>query len=1009
MSKKGNHATFLALTTSCLLLAATMSLIAPQHPAWAAETWMPKFDINQSVYVDPSLSVDAIAPVDLRALPPKLASEAARNHLKVFVVMAKKGDETVNCSQKFAVCKLEQLMGRWNAQLPQDDYVLLLIVRSDTDWRKVSYAANLGNRPRGFGVGPKSLNLEKWAKGTNGGVAFLPRDTEGYVLHVVADINDLMDKAKSDQEAQKVHEQFMSDLPGYLMLGTGLLSAIALGVFLAIRYGKEREEALKAILKLRDSLFKANGNYMEIQDNYLDFLSEQGDDWKTRFQGQTLTAYTQAVTDYAALSARISCANDLMSKAEKEFAQGNYFSVQGFREAIRLLTTAAVTVSGDSLPLNERSLFSSEVQEDTYNPSALLENMDQLFQRTNQALSSILESFSIAKANSTEVTKLSEEISKLSERLTTAGVSTTPYSQRLSVVLDQLSGLNAALQIDPLSASTDSGTLRDAAKSITTDMNTALSLAHDLAAADASLVDALSPVKNQRAQQVQYSYPGSDTTSGAAQSFRLDEDGYNPDAVVDSVQRLLEASRKSMQAAKLPASVEQKNEALKLIAQIPLLVSRTLEAKDYVSSTVTAIASTLSQLNQEIPTAQQALATLTEGFLPVNYASVERNATQALATASQTVQRLVEIKHAYFEQRFIGAAAKLTAVRGDIQSSRDGLLAIHSQLETLVQLRDRARQTSAQIQDSLPQIKERLEQTKFTTAAQTDEDFRDNGVKATSLAEKVAADKADWIKCDQEATSVQLALTTVCQNIEANLSAYGALRSKVEECQRLFDVVVNLVNNSLVRTATRQDLQVASQTKVGIEESMQVAKSDWQSLTESLHQVVGSLNSTQQAARQDIAMAERAENAINVAARTIDGVPGSFSVSRSIGGSYSSFGYGVSADVGTAQSRLRNARSAYERQEYEEAINLANSASSSAEDAQAEAERQVQVEINAAISAWEYQERLRREAQEEADRLARQAADDLRRATESNDDSSNLGTISGPDTTTTDSFGGGDF
>lgn len=1012
MSKNGNRKSGFVLNASALMLAATIALSVASSPALAAATWLPEFNPSQSVYVDPSLKADSVAPVDLSALPPKLAAEAAKNNLKVFVVMAKKGDESLgDCKQKFAVCKLEQLMGKWNARLPQDDYVLLLVVRSDTDWTKVSYAANLGNRPRGFGVGPNSLELDKWA------VAYLPRDPGNFALHVVADINALMDKAESDAAAKQAQAEFMAALPGYLMLGTGFALALALGVFLALRYRKERATAFSAIETLETALDAANTNYMQIQGNYLDFLSEQGNDWKSKFQGQTLVSYSSAVAAYADLSARIAAANERLDSAKKQFAAGNVLSVEGFREAYRLLTSERVVVTGDSLPLNERSLFSSEVEEDSYLPDDLLRNMDDLFQRTNHDLSSIMESFGQAQTNSQEVGKISAEVRGLAEQLAGQGISSAPYSERLQAVLVGTQQVQANLQKDPLAASSDSARLRQSTEAIAADIKTALGLVEALASTEKSLFEAQTKVDGQRSKAVKYAYPGTDAPAQSAPKYQLAEDGYNPDFYAKQARAALGKSREALQQAKLTEAREFEKQAQQFIAEMTAVIASSLEAQSFVADTAASIIGTLNQLNQELPQAEAALASLKSDFLPVNYGAVEGYAAAALKLASDTVDHLAQVQRAYFEQRFMASAEQLKEVKGNIQSGRDGLLAIHNTLLNLQQLRVSSREASSQIQARLRKLEARLEQTAFTTAAKTEETFRTFSKQAGTLAQEVAAAKADWVKCDREAKELQTGLNQVAEAIENQLAAYNKVKSEFSQCELQFAQVESVVGDSRVRQPARQKLESARQAKAKVESALKVARSDWSSVNQSLILANQSIEAVQSAARQDIRLAEEAARDIDSAESRIAGVPSSFSSSRSIGGSYQTFGSGIYADTSSARSTLRSAQSANQRQDYEEASRQAERAKSQADEAREEAERQVQAQINAAVAAWEYAESQRRAAEAEAERQ-RQAAEEAQdRASESSYtssstssyDTSSSGSFGGDSGGGSGSFGGGDF
>src|SRR5262249_28584529 len=150
-----------------------------------------------------------------------------------------------------------------------------------------------------------------------------------------------------------------------------------------------------AIDKLSPLMESANKLYLQLSTSYLGFLTAQAD-WSDRFKGKTLLAYKAAVKDFADFSVRQKCANELLDKAKKLLKQGG---IKQLQEGVEILTTRAVTITGDNLPLEQAKLFGGLVVKTEYKPDALLAAMSDLFDKTNQALAGIIAAFDGAKKN----------------------------------------------------------------------------------------------------------------------------------------------------------------------------------------------------------------------------------------------------------------------------------------------------------------------------------------------------------------------------------------------------------------------------------------------------------------------------------------------------------------------------------------------------------------------------------------------------------------------------------
>ncbi|MBZ0189985.1 MAG: hypothetical protein K8F91_27320, partial [Candidatus Obscuribacterales bacterium] len=122
--------------------------------AQSSQTWLPdrEFNPDQAVYLDPGLKNHPRYPVSVNGLEAKLQAEGKTHGLKYYFVLSEQGPESNPTSDKFAVWKLDQFAAMVASKLPADDYVLILLIRSNADPNKFSYAANGGNRLQQYGL-----------------------------------------------------------------------------------------------------------------------------------------------------------------------------------------------------------------------------------------------------------------------------------------------------------------------------------------------------------------------------------------------------------------------------------------------------------------------------------------------------------------------------------------------------------------------------------------------------------------------------------------------------------------------------------------------------------------------------------------------------------------------------------------------------------------------------------------------------------------------------------------
>jgi SHS2 domain-containing protein len=739
---------------------------------------------------------------------------------------------------------------------------------------------------------------------------------------------------------------------------------------------------MEAIDAFRASLDRANENYMALEREYAEFLSQQGSDWSSRFSGMTLVAYAAAVKDYADLSARIEAASLRLSEADAAVRNNGFLSVSGLQQAVSLVQDLPVTVTGDILVLEKRTLFGSAVQQFDYLPSQLLQNMGQLFDRTNQALSQIMPAFRDASENEGKVAELLASVNTLVGQLTVLEVSATPYDVRRAAILSATQQFSDKMLSDPLSAYNESSEVVNSAQLLIDDLKKAIALVAILAQTQKCLSDALGNLQAKRQEAISYSFPSAETPADVSPTFLLAEPGHNPDAIGAQVRQLLASASRALQQGNVAECSTNNELAIALIDDLPNLVTASLAARSFVSREVVPVGEALEKLREEIPLAQSALTALGNDFMPGSFSSVARNVTAANAVAEQVGGQLDEVKSAYFKQYFMAAEKQLIAVRSAIQSSREGLSAIHIALDTLLKLKAAAQEANRNLQIAFSALEVKLSEKDFSTSARTIAEVGLQRKQVALVSNLASSVKPDWAKIKQDAEQLARAIHLIAQVIDSQVLAHSVASRGLELSQSRFENAALLVSQDQVRDAAASKLQSVRQLLSAAQLNMQTAHYDWKAVSQNLAQVDEEIAAAEELAKADIELADTSARAIHLAKCRIEEVPSSYATVQEIGGETISFGADVVADTSDATAILGRAQAALLRKEYEEASRLADLAKSTAQTAQENAENAVEALVAAAVQAWQLVEKQRLEVLAEEERqakLVRDAADELLR------------------------------
>ncbi|MBX3073410.1 hypothetical protein KF913_05775 [Candidatus Obscuribacterales bacterium] len=907
-----------------------ISVIGAQ-PAFAQnqQTWLPDFSPDRHVYVDPLLSNNRQAPVNLSSIESDLIREGQRHGLQVYVVATQQGSDLLQ-SDIPGRDALDKLVLKWQSRpgFPSDNYLVVMWVRRADNPNKGSVAANGGNWFSDWNMtgayfsdpqnGPVIPNLRR----------FMPQDPAGAFVAVVQTVNSDIDTIKARQAKAEADRKLQEMMPYYL--GGGGLAIAFLGtlIWLLMRNSSRRKRAQKLIADFETSLNSANELYLKLRD-YRGFLTDQGD-WKSRFKGRTLTTFTAACKDFADFSVRRKVANDTLEAAKKAFERNRFPSIKGLTECEELLSKRVITITGDDLPLEEATLFGGLVEKADYEPGALLNAMSELFDKTNKALSGIVKAFEGARQNKTDVEQLDAQVNGQRKDIEAAELTMAPYEATIAELKRGQAAFVAILSSDPLEAFSGSETVEAGYKALGEKLIRAIGIKKSLPAVKTQIDGAESKATKKRGEDAVYLYVLGEgesqpqTAQGA--KFMLAEKGSNPDTFVADARGSLKSAHELVYAAKLDEAVTAKEKAEALAKQASDLVDDIVAAKAWVETKVTPARNTLASLRTELPDADTAVVELKSDFLAKNYGSHPTAVDESHATEKGTPSLLAQVKALYDAQNFVGARALVKSTQAALDGARTKLTQAHALLKELRRLRQDSRDTVATCLTTAQRLRAKLRDNAFTTAAATDNAFADADRKLG--LQKAEADKkiADWPAVNKAVHEVVASFDGFDKAIDAQRRAYDQAKEDFAVLDAAIGYAAPKVANDVTTDDTKRALASVRTARGQLQNKLNTAKSDWVALSREAGELKADADGAKEQAELEIKTCAEAQSAYQSASEKINEV------------NRRSYGEGVDADLSTANSRLRESSSYFRNKDYAEAKSKAKQAYKAAEDADDAAE-----------------------------------------------------------------------
>jgi len=466
---------------STLLL--VVAFASPAHAQGAGSTWLPDFDKDKHVYVDPQLQGSVPELEQLSQLEQRVADEGRKNGLAIYVIATEAGSENLPARYsgdryswpRWGQAKRDELVLLWQNKpgFPKDNYLIIVWVRFQVNKDlHNSIGAGAGSKPAASGVDAQRLD-DSYSGPVYPTMAQHEKDPSRAVTTIIANVNNDIDTFPERERARLASEAWWSKFWSVcwkVVLGIALLIGL---VAMTTHYLNAKDEAEKHIKEWREKLHSSNKLAIDLRDAYLALLSESGD-WQKKFTGSTLARYQAATIDFAEFGVRNDVANGLVTKAESAANGCRFPAVAGFRKAVSLLTVDMVPVTETYTSVQGVPLFEAFTPRLSYHPNELLHSMSDLFERINRELSSIMTAARSALKFKTELHRLTAEVASLKDKLTQAELPLEPYASRLDDIKSNLDEAVRQASADPLDCSAELERLHELATALKQEMERAL-------------------------------------------------------------------------------------------------------------------------------------------------------------------------------------------------------------------------------------------------------------------------------------------------------------------------------------------------------------------------------------------------------------------------------------------------------------------------------------------------------------------------------------------------------
>ncbi|HEY9775746.1 MAG TPA: hypothetical protein V6C81_18420 [Planktothrix sp.] len=471
---RGKATLLLAAVVTCLFLSSTAF-------ADGTSTWLPDFNKDTHVYVDPQLKTTNPALSQIAAISDKLVEQGKRNNLAIYIVATQAGSESLPTDGRnttpWGRAKADDLILLWQQQadFPKKDAIVIVWVNSkksfsDDGWSVAGWA---GTRLQ--------QDYELTTYSVDSLVQPIVRlqfnDPTRSLLQIVAAVNENIDsyaQRKADNDRQNHETGVFFKWVGIVLGSVFLIGLVITGISSMFGPDKNQKAAQDKINEWGEQLSSADKLATTLRSSYLGLIEHAENGTDNLFDGATNAAFQAAAQDFREFTSRNNAAKARLDEAEKS-AHGS----KGYTTALELLTTIPVKVDGPALTLKNVKMFDDFAPSVRYTPPELLTSMLELFNKSNSVLADIIAKVSQAVEEKKHLEPLALTLVTLQDELTKQGLSLETYRERLKQVAEpQLQNSAQAAISDPLAHLDAAVELRHIAEQLKSEMEEAIASKH---------------------------------------------------------------------------------------------------------------------------------------------------------------------------------------------------------------------------------------------------------------------------------------------------------------------------------------------------------------------------------------------------------------------------------------------------------------------------------------------------------------------------------------------------
>lgn len=816
-----------------LLLPLVVALIAFASAttaiAQSSQTWMPAFDPDQHVYIDQKLSEHDSKPVSLPNLPAAIEEAQKVHNLKVYVVATEQGSES-SASPTLAAKKLDELILRWSndANFPKDDYLVIMWVRFKDDPVRGSVAANGGNRLRAYGMSASHFSSD------SGPVIpvlkqHMRERPELALTTIIANVNNEVTNAIAAQQSAKDREEALKELPGILLKWGSILAALGLGIFLTLRFSRWNSRAKLLRNRFENNLHKVGEQLTKLKADHGQFLHDQSN-WQTRFKGATLEKLTAGFQAYSELLSVNAAASARLAESDKARRRYWFPRIQGSLDAITLLSEKPIVVSSKAIELEMATLFGGVTVDKTVDPDDVFANGSKLFADANSALSEIKRCIAV---NDSAIATVGDTILWVDgqhgrfeeERLTLA-----PYQSTLDQLVAERNQFKSDAFADPVTYILEVPGLTGLAAELKATIEEAFKIADDIEAAGQLIAETVKHVDQLRKTGVDYKFFGAEPRV-LDKSYRLNEDGGNPDPVIHEAAGLLMRAFNLLFAGALDPAVDKLEDARVRREDAIKVIDRVFAAKAKVEADAHLVAETKAELDKEVKSARKTLAVLQRDFLPVNFPNAAADCADVDVTIAVALDLYAKVRDRYDRQLYLSATGLLKESLEEIASARFKCAAVEELLVTLTSNREDSRKFVPAARIHADRLGKLLKERHFTTSAATDADLAEAFKETVALEAIVVQPVANWADAHKRSTDLTAKLVEIETACDEQLKLYEETYELVGTLPADVESAYLAINENTLQSAREAHRAVAGELEA-LSCAVDKPKSDWKALHE---------------------------------------------------------------------------------------------------------------------------------------------------------------------------------